>query len=63
MGFRQEACRRCVRTLVDDGQAAGPQSAVWNGRDDSGGEVASGVYFCVLDVGKQRLTRKLVVFK
>jgi hypothetical protein len=61
--FLVDSSGRRVRTLVDDVQSGGPQSVVWNGRDDSGGEVASGVYFCVLDVGKQRLTRKMVLLK
>jgi hypothetical protein len=52
-----------VRTLIDEDQAAGSRSAVWNGRDDNGSQVASGVYFYVLDVGKQRLTKKLVLLK
>jgi hypothetical protein len=54
---------RRVRTLVNEDQAGGAQSAVWNGRDDAGNPVASGVYFYVLDAGKQRLTRKLVLLK
>ena len=54
---------RRVRTLVDEEQAAGSRAAIWNGRDDAGHAVASGVYFYVLDAGKQRLTRKLVLLK
>jgi hypothetical protein len=54
---------RRIRTLVDEQQAAGTREAMWNGRDDSGSAVASGVYFYVLDVDKQRLTRKLVLLK
>jgi len=52
-----------VRTLVDEEQVAGSRAAIWNGRDDAGHAVASGVYFYVLDAGKQRLTRKLVLLK
>ncbi len=35
---------RLVRTLVDESLAAGPQQAVWDGRDDAGRVVASGAY-------------------
>jgi hypothetical protein len=35
-----------VRTLVEDVQAPGRRTAVWNGRDDRGIPAASGVYFC-----------------
>lgn len=54
---------RLVRTLVNEEQTAGSHSVVWNGRDDAGNAVASGVYFSVLDAGKHRLTRKLVLLK
>jgi len=54
---------RRVRTLVDEQQTPGSREAIWTGRDDMGNSVASGVYFSVLDVGKQRLTKKLVLLK
>ena len=54
---------RRVRTLVDEQQTPGSREAIWTGRDDMGNSVASGVYFSVLDVGKERLTRKLVLLK
>jgi hypothetical protein len=54
---------RLVRTLVDEQQAPGSREVIWTGRDDRGAAVSSGVYFYVLDVGKQRLTRKLVLLK
>ena len=37
-----------VRTLVDARMGAGHHSVVWNGRDDVGRNVASGVYVCRL---------------
>ena len=37
---------RQVRTLVDGEVDAGYHVAVWDGRDDHGVEVSSGVYFC-----------------
>ena len=54
---------RRVRTLVDEQQTAGSRSAIWNGRDDAGRAVASGVYFYVLEAGKERRSRKLVLLK
>jgi hypothetical protein len=54
---------KLVRTLVDETQSTGSRSVVWNGRDDGGNAVSSGVYFYVLDAGKERLTRKLVLLK
>ncbi|HET6349647.1 MAG TPA: FlgD immunoglobulin-like domain containing protein [Candidatus Krumholzibacteria bacterium] len=58
-----DASGRVVRTLVNVAQTAGSRSVVWNGRDDAGNAVSSGVYFYVLDAGKERLTRKLVLLK
>ena len=58
-----DASGRVVRTLVNETQPAGSRSIDWNGRDDSGNAVASGVYFYVLDAGKERLTKKLVLLK
>jgi hypothetical protein len=52
-----------VRTLVDEQQTPGSRNVVWTGRDDAGNAVSSGVYFYVLDAGKNRLTRKLVLLK
>jgi hypothetical protein len=54
---------RRVRTLVDELQTPGSRDVVWNGHDDEGSAVASGVYFSVLEAGKQRLTKKLVLLK
>jgi hypothetical protein len=39
---------RLVRTLVSETLEAGEHQAIWNGRDDSGRAVASGVYLSVL---------------
>jgi hypothetical protein len=52
-----------VRVLVNETQDQGSHSVIWNGRDDAGNTVSSGVYFYVLDAGKDRLTRKLVLLK
>lgn len=49
-----------VRTLVSGKQPAGRGTATWNGFDQRGRRVASGVYFFVLKTPEQKLTRKLV---
>jgi hypothetical protein len=54
---------RVVRTLVDEEQAGGSYQIEWQGRDDRGEAVSSGVYFYVLDVAGERRTRKLVLLK
>lgn len=52
-----------VRTLVDADQAAGRYDVIWNGRDDAGGMVASGLYFCRLQAGVHSRTIKMMLLK
>jgi hypothetical protein len=54
---------RIVATLVDEDQSSGPHQVRWEGKDDRGQSVSSGVYFYVLDAGGERRTRKLVLLK
>ena len=51
---------RLVRTLVDGMEEAGSKTAVWNGKDRYGRDVANGVYFYTLESEEKRLTKKLV---
>ena len=56
-----------VRTLVDDYREAGYYKVCWNGRDDLGKEVSSGVYFYRLEVKNDRLkitkVRKMILLR
>jgi hypothetical protein len=54
---------RVVRTLVDEEQPGGSYAVEWEGRDDRGDAVASGVYFYVLDFGGERRSRRMVLLK
>ena len=54
---------RRVRTLLQGLQAAGRHEVVWRGRDDRGGEVASGLYFYRLSSEDGQLTRKMLLLK
>lgn len=54
---------RLVSTLVDEDQSGGSYKVTWEGKDDRGDAVSSGVYFYVLDAGAERRTRKLVLLK
>jgi len=54
---------RRVRTLVDGVVSAGDHEAVWDGRDEHGSNVASGVYFYTLRVGDALETRRMVLVK
>ncbi len=52
-----------VRTLVDDALDARAYRISWDGRNDAGHGVSSGVYFYRLEAGDYRAVRKLVLMK
>lgn len=52
---------RLVRTLVEDRRAAGSHSVRWDGRDEAGRKVASGVYFYNLAAPGINESRKMIL--
>jgi hypothetical protein len=56
-----DACGRTVRTLVSGWSAAGDHRAVWNGRNEDGNPVASGIYLYRLKADNEIQTRKLIL--
>jgi hypothetical protein len=54
---------RLVKTLLEEEMDAGQYSFCWDGRDQSGKLVASGVYFSSLNAGNAVLTRKMVLVR
>jgi hypothetical protein len=58
-----DAAGRRVRTLVEEHRKRERYSVEWDGRDDQGSPVASGVYFCRMIVGSYNSTQKLVLLK
>jgi len=52
-----------VVTLVDDTQPVGAHQLTWDGRNDHGLPVASGVYFCALKVGHSKKVQKMVLLR
>ncbi len=52
-----------VRTLVEERQAAGAHTAVWDARDDQGRMVASGAYICQLVAGPFQAARQVSLLK
>ncbi len=54
---------RKARTLADGLLSAGPHSLVWDGTDDLGRRVASGVYWSRLTAGDYSSNRRMVVLK
>jgi hypothetical protein len=54
---------RLVRTLVNETKDAGAYSAVWDGRNNIGADVASGIYFYKMDTAGFVATKKLVLLR
>ena len=52
-----------VRTLLSSEMAAGVHSLEWNGLNDQGTQVASGIYLYRLEAGSFKQTRKMILMK
>jgi hypothetical protein len=52
-----------VKTLVDDQQAPGSYEVTWDGKDESGAEAASGIYFYKLEADQFNQTKKMVLVR
>jgi hypothetical protein len=52
-----------VRTLYNGITSSGEQSIVWNGKDDDGKSVGSGLYFYKLKTKDKELTKKMLLLK
>jgi hypothetical protein len=58
-----DAAGRLVRVLVEEPRDAGRYSEDWNGLDNAGRAVASGMYFYKLKAGMFEETRKMVLLR
>lgn len=54
---------RAVRHLKEGLLPGGAHQLMWDGRDDTGAPVASGVYFCRLFANKHKYSLKLLLLK
>ena len=54
---------REVITIVDRYQTAGPKSLIWNGIDESGFDVSSGIYFYIIQAGRNTESKKLIILR
>ena len=57
------AAGRLVRTLVDQPHTPGAYTVRWNGQDDAGRRLGSGVYFYEIQAAGFHDSRKLVLLK
>jgi hypothetical protein len=52
-----------VRTLLSSEKNAGVYSIIWNGMNDQGLSMVSGVYFCRIQAGNQQIMKKMLLVK
>jgi len=52
-----------VRTLLDKEQQAGQHRVTWDGTNDSGKKLCSGIYYYRLEMGQNHATRKMLLLK
>jgi len=54
---------RQVRTLINEPMSAGPHAQIWDGKNNNGLHVASGVYYYRLEGAKEAQTKKMLLIK
>ena len=54
---------RTIRTLLAENQEAGYYTVGWDGKDNSGKKVATGIYFYRMETDKFKATRKLTILR
>lgn len=52
-----------VKALINDNLSAGKHEIEWNGKDDFGKSVASGIYFYKMKAGKYKFTKKMILME
>jgi len=52
-----------IKTLVNKFEPSGQKSVTWNGKDNDGVEISSGVYFYSLKIGDDIITNKMVLVR
>jgi outer membrane protein assembly factor BamB len=56
-------CGQLVRKLVDAPQKVDSYTITWDGKDDSGKKVTSGIYFCKLETNKFSAVKKITLIR
>ena len=52
-----------VRTIINENQVAGKHELIWDGTDQSGRAVASGIYFYQISSGGFTESKKMIMLK
>ena len=52
-----------IKILISSENRNGANKIIWNGNNENGQSAASGIYFYVLDYGKNRLSKKMLLLR
>jgi hypothetical protein len=52
-----------VRTLVNENKSPGKYKIIWNGRNEKGTTVSSGIYFYRLEIGSYSSVKKMILLR
>ncbi len=52
-----------VSRLIDENQNSGSHQVIWNGSDENGNILSSGIYFAVLKAGEEQQVKRMVLLK
>ncbi|MEO0225809.1 MAG: T9SS type A sorting domain-containing protein, partial [candidate division WOR-3 bacterium] len=58
-----DVCGKLIKRLIEGERKAGYYSLVWNGKNEKGKPLASGIYFCKIRAGKFNQTKKLLLLR
>jgi len=58
-----EVSGRLIRVLVDGVKSPAYYTVSWDGRDNNGGKVSSGIYFCRFETKEYRTAKKLILIQ
>jgi flagellar hook assembly protein FlgD len=58
-----DASGRLVRRLVVAEQPAGSREVEWDGRDRTGEPAAAGIYFAQVNLGRDRVSKRLILVR
>lgn len=54
---------RLIRTLVDEPQNAGYYQVSWDGKDNAGEKISSGIYLYRIEVGTYTSVKKMILMR
>jgi flagellar hook assembly protein FlgD len=56
-------CGQLVKTLIEGRMDSGNHSVVWDGKNENGKEVSSGIYFYVLATDYGKTTKRMTLLR